>query len=140
LAQRFALQEHAQCIGVDCVLANQGGDHCTLVHFHLQQRLRFQLAQRLAHRHAADTVQVGNFLLAHGGARWQAAIENGAAQAFFNNATRQVCWQLFAGQHVSKFDFLGQAKCASTTKKLDPMTLVIGRGPVKPALAKKRAA
>ncbi|MNH17807.1 hypothetical protein D3C79_774920 [compost metagenome] len=90
MAQGLGFEQNPQRISVDRIFTNQGRHNCALVHLHLEQRLRFQLAQRLTHRHAADAIQGRQLLLAHGGTGRQAAIEYGAAQAFFDHATGQV--------------------------------------------------
>ncbi|MNN70461.1 hypothetical protein D3C81_1863120 [compost metagenome] len=56
----------------------------------MQQRLRFELAQRFAYRHAADAEQVGQVLLAQCGAAGQAPVENRRAQGLFDHRTSQV--------------------------------------------------
>ncbi|MCY1444218.1 hypothetical protein D9M71_606770 [compost metagenome] len=114
LAQGLGLQEDPQGVGIHGIFADQWRDHGALVRHYLQQRLRFELAQGLAHRHAADAKQGGQFLLTQGHARRQATIEDGTAQPLFNHTARQVGRNLLAtAQNVAqKFGFFGHAVSA----------------------------
>ncbi|MNJ37016.1 hypothetical protein D3C77_318210 [compost metagenome] len=110
LTQCFGFQQHSQRIGVYGIFTDQRRDHGALVRHYLQQRLRFKLAQRFTHRHAADPEQRRQLLLAQGPAGWQAAIENGAAQPLFNHTTSQVRRHLLAAQYFAqRSGFFGHA-------------------------------
>ncbi|MNG22009.1 hypothetical protein D3C84_1064490 [compost metagenome] len=57
---------------------------------HVEQRLGFELAQRFAHRHAADAEQVGQVLLAKGSAARDATVEYGGTQGLFDHRAGQM--------------------------------------------------
>ncbi|MNR45149.1 hypothetical protein D3C85_1639670 [compost metagenome] len=52
---------------------------------HVKQRLSFELTQGFSHRHAADTKEVGQVLLAQGDTARQATIKNGRAKGFLDD-------------------------------------------------------
>ncbi|MNF81841.1 hypothetical protein D3C84_641320 [compost metagenome] len=89
-AQGFGLQKDAQCVSLDGVALNQWRDHRTFVGDHVKQRMGFELAQGFTDRHAADTEQVGQVLLAKGRAARNATIENGGTQGLFDDRAGQM--------------------------------------------------
>ena len=90
LAHGFGFEEDPQLVGFGGIALDQWRYHCAFVGGDAQQFLRFELAQGFAHRHAADAEQIGQILLAQGGAAGQAPIEDGRAQGFFDDRAGQV--------------------------------------------------
>ncbi|MCY1247810.1 hypothetical protein D9M72_611750 [compost metagenome] len=58
---------------------------------HVEQRLRFELAQGFAHGHAADAEQIGEVLLAQGRTARDAPVKYRRAQGFFDHRACQMC-------------------------------------------------
>ncbi|MNN17753.1 hypothetical protein D3C81_1309470 [compost metagenome] len=76
LPHGFGFEQDAQLVGFGSITLNQWRNHCTFMRSNAQQFLGFELAQRFAHRHAADTEKVGQILLAQRRATGQTTVED----------------------------------------------------------------
>jgi hypothetical protein len=76
------LQHLADLVDADGLLARHGGDDRALVRDDLDQPLRFELAQRLAHQRAADARHLAQVALGHPVAGTETADGDGLPDAF----------------------------------------------------------